>query len=64
MKRQVTRTGKFVGVWVPAAVVNAIEQWQSQGNERNSSNFLREAAREKLKRDGIAFNENVELPTT
>jgi len=57
MKRHVTRSGKLLGAYVPQPVVTAIAEWVSQTPERDISTFVREAAREKLRRDGIPFNE-------
>ena len=57
MKNQVTRTGKLLGGYVPAPVVDGIRQWIRNGEERDVSTFIREAAREKLRRDGISFQE-------
>lgn len=61
MKRNVTRNGRLLGGYVPAPVVQGIQQWIQSGTERDISTFIREAAREKLRREGIPFNElNVE----
>jgi hypothetical protein len=57
MKNQVTRTGKLLGGYVPAPVVEGIQKWVGRGNERDISTFIREAAREKLHREGISFQE-------
>jgi hypothetical protein len=57
MKRQVTRNGKILGGYVPTPVVAAIHTWVSKHPERDISTFIREAAREKLIRDGIRFVE-------
>ena len=57
MKNQVTRTGKLVGGYFPAHVVAGIQTWIKKGDERDISTFIREAAREKLRRDGIKFQE-------
>ena len=57
MKKSITRTGKLLGGYVPAPVVEGINQWISKGDERDISTFIREAAREKLRRDGINFQE-------
>jgi hypothetical protein len=62
MKRQVTRHGKLVGGFVPKGVAQGILTWISQGEERDQSTFLREAAREKLRREGIPFDEKQEVP--
>ena len=60
MNRQLTRKGKLLGGYVPAAVVEAVETWVSRNPERDLSTFVREAAREKLNREGIPFNEQIE----
>jgi hypothetical protein len=57
MKRLVTRNGKLLGGYVPHPVVDAIRVWIERAPERDISTFIREAAREKLNRDGIAFQE-------
>ena len=57
MKNQVTRTGKLLGGYVPHPVVKGIEKWIANGDERDISTFLREASREKLRREGIPFQE-------
>jgi hypothetical protein len=57
MKPPVTRHGKMLGGYVPAPVVEAIHQWIAQEPERDISTFIRQAAREKLQRDGIPFSE-------
>jgi hypothetical protein len=58
VKQQVTKTGKLLGAYVPAPVVDAICLWVAQAPERDKSTFIREAAREKLRRDGISFVES------
>jgi len=57
MKKAVSRTGKLLGGFIPATVAAGIEQWVQQNPERDKSTFIREAAREKLRRDGIPFHE-------
>lgn len=57
MKNQLTRNGKLLGGYVPAPVVDGIHRWINKGEERDISTFLREAAREKLRREGIPFAE-------
>jgi len=56
-KKQITRTGRLLGGYVPAPVAAGIRAWIEQGEERNVSTFLREAAREKLRREGIPLTE-------
>ena len=57
MKMHVTRRGKLLGGYVPKPVVDGIQQWIARAPERDISTFIREAAREKLRRDGIDFTE-------
>lgn len=57
MKAHITRNGKLVGSYVPAPIVEAIHKWIAKEPERDISTFLRTAAREKLQRDGIPFEE-------
>ena len=57
MKNRVTRTGKFMGGYVPAPIINGIQVWVERGTERDISTFIREAAREKLRSEGIPFVE-------
>ena len=57
MKNRVTRTGKLLGGYVPSPVVAGIQHWIREGEERDISTFIREAAREKLRREGIPFEE-------
>jgi len=59
MKRHVTRHGRILGGYVPVPLVEGIKQWVSQHPERDISTFIREAAREKLNRSGIAVPEEV-----
>jgi hypothetical protein len=61
MNKQLTRKGKLLGGYVPYPVVTAVQSWVSQNPERDVSTFIREAAREKLRREGITFNET-EVP--
>ena len=57
MKANVTRNGKLLGGFVPLPIINAIQTWIKQEPERDLSTFVRQAAREKLQRDGIPFDE-------
>ena len=61
-KSRVTREGKLLGGYVPKPVVQAIEAWVSEDPERDVSQFIRQAAREKLIRDGFPFSERNEAP--
>ena len=61
MKQHVTRRGRMVGSYVPFPVVDAIHKWIEQEPERDISTFIRQAAREKLNRDGIAFDERATI---
>ena len=62
MKNRVTRDGKMLGGYVPTPIVAAIEIWVSRDPERDVSQFIRQAAREKLVNDGIPFNEKNQQP--
>lgn len=62
MKAHVTRSGKMLGGYVPRPVVEAIHRWVQQEPERDVSTFIRQAAREKLQRDGIQFDERTQTP--
>jgi hypothetical protein len=57
MKRRISRTGKLLGGYVPASVVQGIQVWVEKAPERDVSTFLREASREKLRRENIPFSE-------
>ncbi len=57
VKRNITRTGRLLGAYVPVPVVQGISEWVSRDPERDFSRFIREAAREKLRRDGVEFDE-------
>lgn len=63
MTRQITKTGRLLGGYMPASIVQAIDTWVGADPERDKSKFLRQAAREKLQRDGIAFDERVPAET-
>ena len=62
MKNRVTREGKMLGGYVPTPIVAAIEIWVARDPERDVSQFIRQAAREKLVADGIPFEEKNSLP--
>jgi len=62
MKNRVTREGKMLGGYVPTPIVHAIEVWIDRDPERDVSKFIRQAAREKLQRDGIPFTETTHHP--
>lgn len=47
----------MLGGYVPHPIVEAIHEWIAQDPERDVSTFVRQAAREKLRRDGIHFVE-------
>jgi hypothetical protein len=51
------RTGILLGGYVPKGLAFAIDQWIDMAPERDKSTFIRDAAREKLRRDGIKFSE-------
>ena len=48
----------MLGGYVPHPIIQGIQEWIESGTERDISTFLREAAREKLRRDGIKFDES------
>lgn len=52
------RKTKLLGGYVPPQVFAAVERWVSNGTERDQSQFVREAVREKLRRDGIKVKES------
>jgi hypothetical protein len=49
----------LLGGYVPRPIFEAVQQWVGQSHERSVSGFVREAAREKLKRDGIRLQEKL-----
>jgi hypothetical protein len=57
MKNHVTRKGRLLGGWVPPGLVQGVRDWIKSGPERDISTFLREAAREKLRRENVFFSE-------
>ncbi len=59
-KRRLTTDGKILGGYVPAPVLQAVDVWIGRGTERTKSTFLRDAAREKLQRDGVPIAEKPE----
>lgn len=63
MKNHVTKTGKLLGGWVPEVVDQAVNEWIQKHPERDRSTFVREAARELLRKDGIPFSEHAEPAT-
>ncbi len=46
---------ELIAAYVPEQIAEAIKIWVGLGDERSASAFIREAAREKLRRDGIKF---------
>jgi len=60
-KKTVRRKNRLLGAYVPMPVLKAVEQWVAENPERTLSNFVRSAAREKLRNDGIPFNEQEEV---
>jgi hypothetical protein len=46
---------RLVGGYLPQSLFQGIAAWTARDPERNLSGFLREAIREKLAGDGIAF---------
>jgi hypothetical protein len=57
MKANVTKHGKLLGGCMPRGVVDGVRAWIAAAPERDISTFIRQAAREKLARDGIQFQE-------
>ena len=57
VKRNVSKTGKLLAGYIPKPIVDGIMVWVSRNPERDVSTFIRESAREKLRRDRIPFNE-------
>ena len=51
------RKNRLLGAYVPVPVLTAVEKWVKANPERTLSSFVRDAAREKLRHDGIPFNE-------
>lgn len=51
----------MLGGYVPKGLAGGINKWIEMSPERDKSTFLREAVREKLRRDGIHFNEREEV---
>lgn len=58
-KRNITRHGRLLGGYFPAAVADAIDRWVEHDEERDRSKFLRQAAREKLVRDGVVIKDRI-----
>ena len=58
-KKMKAKSRNFLGGYVPAPLAQAVDQWVGGDPERDRSVFLRQAAREKLQRDGIQFDERV-----
>lgn len=56
LKKQ-KHTGKFIGGWAPVEIRDGIDLWVSRNPERAVSQFLREAFREKLSREGINIHQ-------
>jgi hypothetical protein len=62
-KKMKAKNRHFLGGFVPAPLANAVDKWVEVDPERDRSVFLRQAAREKLQRDGITFDERVPAET-
>jgi len=60
-KKKTPRKSRLLGAYVPLPVLRAVESWVAENPERTLSTFVRSAAREKLKADGIPFNEREEV---
>lgn len=56
-KKKTQHLGKFLGGYVPHSIEGAIEEWMDKDPERTKARFIREAAREKLHRDGIPLEQ-------
>ena len=54
----------MLAAYVPKAVFEAVGTWVGMGPERTYALFLREAAREKLRREGVKFSEDQNAITT
>ena len=61
MKGHVSRYGELLGGYVPSGILQGIEEWITKAPERDKSTFIREAAREKLRREKIEFSEQKEV---
>jgi Arc/MetJ-type ribon-helix-helix transcriptional regulator len=57
IRRQRVGKGKLLAAYVPESLVEAIDTWVADDEERSTSQFVRAATREKLKRAGIKFSE-------
>lgn len=57
MKNHITRKGRLLGGYVPTVILDGVREWVAQHPERDLSTFVREAAREKLRREGITVIE-------
>lgn len=62
MKAHITRKGRLLGGYVPMPIVDGIGEWIRRAPERDISTFIREAAREKLRAEKIAFHELETIP--
>ena len=63
MKSRIVKDGRFLGGFVSKPLSDAVQRWVQSDPERDRSLFLRQAAREKLQRDGITFDERVPAET-
>ena len=59
VKSATGRRARLIGAYVPLPLADAIDRWVSRDPEASVSRFFREAVREKLSRDGVAFQEEV-----
>ena len=57
-KSKPDKTGGTVGVFMGQSMIQAIEEWLAKSPERTRSIFLRDAAREKLRGEGIKIKED------
>jgi metal-responsive CopG/Arc/MetJ family transcriptional regulator len=56
-KKMKAKHRHFLGGFVPAPLATAVDTWVDKDPERDRSVFLRQAAREKLQREGITFDD-------
>jgi hypothetical protein len=56
--RQPTRKRLLIGAHVDQLLFRAVLTWKSASPERTASMFLRDAVREKLRRDGVLIHES------
>lgn len=52
-RARTTRESRLLAGYLPQSVIEGIEAWVEQNPERDVSQFIREAAAEKLRREGV-----------